>query len=213
MRTRSLGLGNTTLQAGNDLYGYYGKYQGICTPNELISLAGITQGTTKNDAYNNPNEDITWLKFSHNYKTLFVADRTIHYKMTWKHLDERDLVFGKVVDIDGQKYLLRLLQGANVNPASSGGGAASNDEWDSLIGQFTPSTEDSHWARADLVNGESTVSHYGGYCLVQETWGSNINYGVYRGGISVDGFGSEEREGGLYGAENYYGYRPVLEVL
>ena len=96
MRTRSLGLGSTTLQAGTDMYGYYGKYQGIITPNALITLAGITEGTTKNDANNDPNANITWLKFSHNYKTLFVADRTIRHSISWNHLDSKGLVFGKV---------------------------------------------------------------------------------------------------------------------
>jgi hypothetical protein len=211
MRTRSLGLGSTTLQAGTDLYGYYGKYQGIITPNELISLAGITEGTTKNDAYNNPNADITWLKFSHNYKTLFVADRTIHYGISWNHLDSKGVVFGKVVDIDGQKYLLRLLQGANVNPASASGGANSNDEWDSLIAQFTPNTEDSHWGRASVDN----INISGGaYTLCQETSGSSITIPLRRGSGTLSEFSIVDY--GLYNKDyawQFFGYRPVLEVL
>ena len=208
MRTRSLGLGSTTLIAGNDMYGYYGKYQGIITPNALITLAGITQGTTKNDEYNNPNEDITWLKFSHNYKTLFVADRTIHHSISWNHLNSLDLVFGKVVDIGGQKYLLRLLQGANVNPASVSGGANSNDEWDSLIVQFTPNTEDSHWAIDDAVN-----SSGGSVDFVQETSANELLNVFGRGYTTTannpNAFSSMSKTSTL----SITGYRPVLEVL
>lgn len=201
MRTRSLGLGNTTLTAGTDMYGYYGKYQGIATPNELITLSGITEGTTKDDAYNNPNENITWLKFSHNYKTLFVADRTIHYAISWNHLESKELVFGKVIDIDGQKYLLRLMQGANVNPAGVGGGANSNDEWDSLIVQFTPDTADSHWDSTDSVN----VT--GARTIPQETSSTNIANFRYIDNLTNRGQVSKSF---VY---FQYGYRPVLEVL
>lgn len=179
----------------SDMYGYYGKYQGIATPNELIALAGIIEGTTKNDAYNNPNEDITWLKFSHNYKTLFVADRTIHYSISWNHLDSKGLVFGKVVDIDGQKYLLRLLQGANVNPASVGGKANSNDEWDSLIGQFTPN---------ELY---SDSNGYRVHC--QETVSASIGNNIFRQTNDITVFSNNTKSNTFM----QLGYLPVLEVL
>lgn len=207
IRTRSLGLGSTELINGTDMYGYYGKYQGIITPNELISMTGITQGGTKNDGYNNPNEDITWLKFSHNYKTLFVADRTIHASVSWDHLNERGLVFGKVVDIDGQKYLLRLLQGANVNPASVSGGEESNDEWESLIVKFVPSQEDSNWGVIASANGGSG----GANTLCQETLSSDIDSCVSRGGLTnvTDFETTIEKSSNTFGR----GYRPVLEVL
>lgn len=206
MRTRSLGLGNIVLQDGNDMYGYYGKYKGIATPNELIALSDITQGITKNDQYNNPNDDITWLKFSHNYKTLFVADRTIHYSISWNHLNSKGLVLGKVVDINGQKYLLRLLQGANINPASVAGGANSNDEWDSLIVQFTPNTEDSHWDFNDIVN----VGNAGNRTICQETSSSNISNLISRGRTLLN---TLETSVTKMIASSNNGYRPVLEVL
>lgn len=204
MRTRPLGLGSTTLTAGTDMYGYYGKYQGIITPNELIALSGITEGTTKNDANNVPTANITWLKFSHNYKTLFVADRTIHHSVSWNHLVSKDLVFGKVVEIDGQKYLLRLLQGANENPTSVGGGMNSNDEWDSLLNAFTPGTVDSHWEGVDIVN-----SGQGQATWCQETSTTGVSNAVWRGSSFVTHLGSFLKTM----AHDDFGYRPVLEVL
>lgn len=205
-RKRPIGLGSKELLLSTSLdgkYGYYGKYQGICTPNELISLAGITEGTTKNDAYNDPNADITWLKFSHNYKTLFVADRTIHNSVSWNHLDSKGVVFGKVVDIDGQKYLLRLLQGANVNPASVKGGANSNDEWDSLIVQFTPNTEDSHFG-TDIAN-----TNGGSYAWCQETYYNDTTRSIIRGSSTVDSLSPRGKDTKTTNDS----YRPVLEVL
>lgn len=204
MRTRSLGLGNTILTTGTDMYGYYGKYKGIITPNELIALSGITEGITKNDAYNDPTSDITWLKFSHNYKTLFVADRTIQYAISWNHLESLGLVFGKVIDIDGQKYLLRLMQGANINPAGTSGGANSNDEWDSLIGQFAPDTADSHWDVNDNVN-----SNGGAYCWFQETHNASIIMAIFRGATTLSNIGASTKGD----KASYRGFRPVLEVL
>ena len=204
MRTRSLGLGSTTLSAGTDMYGYYGKYQGIITPNALITLAGITEGLTKSDANNDPNANITWLKFSHNYKTLFVADRTILHSISWNHLDSKGLVFGKVVDIGGQKYLLRLLQGANVNPASAAGANQSNDEWQSLIVQFTPDTADSHWDATDAVNTSG-----GGFTYCQETSAFAIAQTRNRGSSTLANMGQATKSSAL----SSLGYRPVLEVL
>ena len=202
MRTRPLGLGNTTLIDGNDTAGYYGKYQGIYTPNELITVAGITEGTTKDDDFNDPDEDITWLKFSHNYKTLFVADRTIHYGVSWSHLESLGLVFGKVVEKDGQKYMLRLMQGANVNPASVAGGL--NDEWNSLIVAFTPDTADSHWISFDDVNTSG-----GGFSYMQETLASDIAQSIIRGYSTTVGFSQQTKST----TNSIIGYRPVLEVL
>lgn len=189
----------------SDLYGYYGKYQGIITPNALITLAGITEGITKSDANNDPTANITWLKFSHNYKTLFVADRTIRHSISWGHLESKGLVFGKVVDIGGQKYLLRLLQGANVNPASVAGGANSNDEWDSLIAAFTPNTADSHWDGVDAVNASG-----GSATLCQETAASSITNMCYRGQSSVTYINTGNSKAAT---ASVFSYRPVLEVL
>lgn len=203
MRTRPLGLGNTTLQAGDDMYGFYGKHKGIATPNEIISLGGITEGITKNDEYNNPNDDITWLKFSHNYKTLFVADRTILHSVSWDTLDSLDLVFGKVITINGQKYLLRLLQGANSNH-SNVGVANSNDEWGSLIAMFTPNTEDNHFNVSDVVNSSGGNSSW-----LQETSSADISRALVTGNSIyirlLNTLKSSERIN--------IGYRPVLEVL
>ena len=134
-----------------------------------------------------------------------MADRTIRHSVSWNHLNGLGLVFGKVVDIGGQKYLLRLLQGANVNPASVGGGASSNDEWDSLIVQFTPDTADSHWQDVDPVNSGGN----GAYSWCQETTTVDILRRLRRGYSTLSGFSYQSAT--LVHAT--IGYRPVLEVL
>lgn len=209
VRSRSLGLGSTTIIAGDTKYGYYGKYKGIITPNELISLAGITQGTTKNDNYTNPNDYITWLKFSHNYKTLFVADRTIRYGVSWNHLNDLGLIFGKVVDIKGQKYLLRVLQGANCNPSncSTDSEINNNNEWNSLIGQFTPNTSDSHFKYNDPVN----LNSQGSASICQETYNGDMDEFLSNDAFFV-GVMSRTRSS-KNSTTSEKGYRPVLEVI
>lgn len=203
MRTRSLGLGSTTLQAGTDLYGYYGKYQGIITPNELVALAGITQGVTISDADHDPSKPITWLKFSHNYKTLFVADRAIQHSISWDHLNSKDLVFGKVVDIDGQKYLLRLLQSSYINPTPSTNGLVTdaNSEWHNLILNFTPDGyTESFW----------NMTLKGCQTWLQETLSDDLGKAIAIGGMLGNtvrfSFNKNSKTDNL-------GYRPVLEVL
>lgn len=197
MRTRPLGPGPTTLLEGNDMYGYYGKYQGIITPNELIALASITEGQRVPEVVGN--EFITWLKFSHNYKSLFIADKPIYQSISWNHLETLKLIFGKVIKINEQKYLLRIPQGANKNPAEKSGEMQSNSEWDSLIRVFAPDD-----AGQGLNNGSDVRS----WC--QETRKDDINTAVDRlnNNSICYFFGSSKND------KNYFrGYRPVLEVL
>lgn len=42
-----------------------------------------------------------------------ICDRNILKGVSWDELNNQNLVFGKVVIIDGQKYILRLLKGGD----------------------------------------------------------------------------------------------------
>ena len=85
--------------------GYYGKVSGLITGDELVAKTGLTAGTTAVSG------DITWLKFSHNYKTLLVADRAIKHSISWDNIQAQNLVKGKPIKINGQYYLCRLMRG------------------------------------------------------------------------------------------------------
>ena len=173
---------NNTIIAGNELAGFYGKETGIITGTELQTATGLTAGTLAVSG------DITFLKFAHKYKTLFVADRAIRTGISWDNIQAQDLVKGKVIEINGRRYLVRLMTGGNSNPASSAGG-----EWSDLIVQFTPNDEDSNWAN---------------WTICQEIISDNISNRVIRGfstvGVNVYN---------TLGQASASTYRPVLELL
>src|SRR5471030_1976156 len=54
-----------------------------------------------------------WIEINDNNKKLLICDRNILKWISWDELNNQNLVFGKVVIIDGQKYLLRLLKGGD----------------------------------------------------------------------------------------------------
>lgn len=169
------------LIAGDYMAGYYGKVNGLITGTDLCSNVGLTAvGIIVSG-------DITWLKFSHNYKTLFVADRPIASSVSWDIIQEKDLVKGKVVTIGDKIYLCRLMTGGNSNPASYAGG-----EWNDLIVRFTPDDTDSNWKI--------------GLNICKEICYSSISSRVFRGLNSVTHVGQ-------YSSNAFARYRPVLELL
>ena len=180
--------------AGNATAGYYGKVNDLITGTALYTQTGTTGVGTSTVSGNKGVDtgDITWLKFSSNNKTLFVADRNIKYSMSWDQIQTAGCVKGKVITINGINYLCRLLQGADINPASAAGTV--NDEWRHIV-NFTPLEADSNWTSV--------------YSLTQEVHSTGLSDRVVRGYGTVSDFGhytsSIVDPGG--------GWRPVLEVL
>ena len=129
------------------------------------------------------NQSITWYKVS---DTLLVADRVIVAGMTWDTLNANDLVFGKIIRIDGFTYRTRLLTGGSYE-------GDSNNEWDRY-----------------MTNGP--VSRYswsftrdGSYTQTTLQDGSN-SFAVVRGTYNIDSWYEVDRS-------STNGYRPVLEIL
>ena len=174
------------LKAGTLEAGYYGKVNGMITGTELETETGLTAGTLAVSG------DITFLKFAHKYKTLFVADRGIKHTISWDSIQAQDLVKGKVIEINGRYYLVRLMTGGNSNPASSAGG-----EWDDLIVAFTPNDEDSNWSNRTLI-AEASANAFPGRRLV-------------RGFTSVSEFAANYANANT--TANVLYYRPALELL
>lgn len=56
---------------------------------------------------------LMWVEVDDNNKKLLICDRNILKGISWDELNNQNLVFGKVVIIDGQKYILRLLKGGD----------------------------------------------------------------------------------------------------
>ena len=172
------------LIAGTPMAGYYGKVNGLITGTDLCTAVGLTAGTLAVSG------DITWLKFSHNYKTLFVADQAIRHTISWDQIQAQNLVKGKVITIGDKEYLCRLMTGGNSNPAASAGG-----EWNDLIVAFTPNDADSHWSDT--------------WSWCQEIASIDIAKAYRRGSVSVSALNYSLRNA----FETWISYRPVLELL
>jgi hypothetical protein len=192
---RPLGVGSKILIHGDKVAGFYGEVNGIITVDELRALTGVSQGTPKITG------DITWLKFSSNYKTLYVSKVLVQSTTSWDYLHERDLVFGKMVEIDNSVYLLRLIQGSNDNPTSSSGlNGGINNEWVNLMKNAI-----ANWN----IYTESDLN-IGGY---NATWCQEVIDGLTKRltkgvtGIDANNAPTSDSASGLYS------WRPVLELL
>lgn len=130
-------------------------------------------------------KEITWLKLG----DLWVCDRNILQGVAWETLNEKGFVFGKEVEIDGEKYKLRILTGSD----GSDYGEGCNNEWDRLMDEY---------------NEDNNLLHYDNmYSWCQET---DCNYSSYR---SFRGYNSA-RSCGYYNAaiaRASVGWRPALE--
>lgn len=132
-------------------------------------------------------KEITWLKLG----DIWVCDRNILQGISWETLNEKGLVFGKEVEIDGENYKMRLLTGSDGNDYGEG----CDNEWDRLMSEYNEDNEILHFD--DM------------YSWCQET---NCDYSSYR---SMRGCATAR----IYGystssyADTYIGWRPVLEKL
>jgi hypothetical protein len=201
---RPLGVGSQILTHGDKIAGFYGEVNGIITADKLRSMAGVTQGTPMQTG------DITWLKFSHNYKTLFIAKQTIQAYISWDYLQSLDLIFGRMVEIGGSVYLLRLIQGANTSPSpgveASNLDLGANNEWSNLISKIHKSGVWGLYEDSEINIG---VAGVGNATWAQEVASENINNRVSLGIRGVNGF-MHWNSGTKNGAQ---AWRPVLELL
>lgn len=131
-------------------------------------------------------KEITWLKLD----DLWICDRNILQGVSWETLNEKGFVFGKEVEIDGERYKLRILTGSNGNNYGEG----CNNEWDRLMDEY---------------NEDNDLLHFDMYSWCQET---DCDYSFDR---SVRGYGSARSydDSSATDTLTYLGWRPVLEKL
>ena len=132
-------------------------------------------------------KEITWLKLG----DLLVCDRNILQGVSWETLNEKGLVFGKEVEIDGDKYKLRILTGSDGNDYGEG----CNNEWDRLMDEY---------------NEDNDLLHYDNmYSWCQET---DCDYASNR---SIRGYNSARycNYNGATNTNTNIGWRPALEKL
>jgi hypothetical protein len=157
-------------------------------------------------------------------KTLLICDRNLVRSITWDHLDGAGFIFGKEIELDGQRYKCRVLTGGPANRGDDYAGGQLPNEWDRYVmngadvGEphfaYAPTpvpedypdtpiyTDQTAWARAhnQAWNWISMFS----WC--QETSDSNC---VVRGSSSA-------RRWNTYPPSQTFAYlcwRPVLELL
>jgi len=220
---RYTGPGAKALIAGNIDKGYFGEVPtaDLIDGAALASLVGLTTGTAANTT-------APWLKFMHGKKTLFIPKMTYRYDMSWDKIYEAGAVYGlegsgpftgnngpvdqkKILVINNNAYIVRLMKGGNANPATAIGG-----EVDDLLFKLwdnDPSGE--YWTRQTAV--QLGFSGNGQYSWVQEKPASEVKTA---GGMRVWRIASTHSS--LAGiltntssatATGSYGWRPVLELI
>jgi hypothetical protein len=146
------------LSHGDMNAGYFGRYAGIYTGNQLSSAAGISAGNTLFYATSN----IEWLKFAFDGKVLFVSQKPIRYTLSWNSLNSAGCVNGsKQVTKGGITYKCRLIrmQAGEINLFKRVLNTSTGD-WDNLTSKelhFSIPGDDGRLSLAeDTVEGDPT---------------------------------------------------------
>jgi len=209
LKGRALALLNRQLIKGTPEHGYYGEFAAadVATSGELVAaINGLSVSIT--------NTNPEWLGFSLNGKSMLVTKRPIG-QVTWNELNARGLVTGKEITIKGNRYMIRLMRGAGIDPLPSVPDQLDHpyshgSEWNRLMYHVaatgTMTSEDlttGDWAQ--LTNAElgiTTAWEDGTWCL------------EIAGGIAVQRsvLGDIGRFYGNYPHNNAM-WRPVLEPI
>lgn len=226
--TPSEAPGPGKLIAGNENAGFYGEVSSneLISGNDLASQIGLTAGTSQHS-----NEG--WLKFAYEGKIQFVAKKTFRYGLSWSQINDVEAVHGdKEITIDGQRYKIRLMRGANKDPAGGySGGVNHGSEWNKLMLPIREESIDKDWAypgnvesdvpswnhnlgsgKSNLYTDKDLHTHNnhgsGSYSWCQEV-AENSSIRLLRGYIGVSySFSTTSTSSKSSG-----GWRPVLELL
>lgn len=211
-----IGLCNATRGGGSKLC-YLGVVS-LIDGNVLASQIGLTAGTAINDT-------APFLHFELNGNAFYMAQKPFRHSLTWNQIHARGAVFGTAtVTINSDTYNVRLLKGANADPAASGDDhdieQSWGSEWNRLMYPLVPNptnTPTRPVSREGITYGEWSnytetelnLGAWGGngrLSLCQESSGSNR---VRRGYTGLSDFGIS----GSSTAALIFGWRPVLELV
>lgn len=181
----------------------------------IAALSGISQGTIHG-------EGSGFLKFILDTKELLIPKKPIRLAASWDTLNAAGCVFGqKQITVGGVKYKVRLLTGADSNPAVSWGGAG-------IFVHYYPGTHNSEWSRLfyPIIKDDPYVPIPPGnltgpytsddlemnqtiYQWCQETASNNSTYRIIRGA----NYASDIYHFVSSHANNNDGWRPCLEKV
>ncbi|MCF6464215.1 head completion/stabilization protein [Clostridium sp. Cult1] len=217
--------GNTKLIAGDWNAGYFGEVPGseLITGYDLANTIGLSKG------YGQFGETESWLKFAYQGKIQFIAKKPFRYNLSWGDIDNVNAVYGdKTIRINGLTYKVRLMRGANNDPAASKTGVAMHySEWNRLMLPIHEQAINKNWP--DSINVESDIpvwSHNygtgqngmytnddlhvnggnGSRCWCQESF-VDASGRLLRGGTRITQSSSDVM------SSLYTGWRPVLELV
>lgn len=148
--------GAKRLVAGTMQQGYFGTVSAseLWTGTQLASAVGISQGTVQFD-------NINWLKFALDGKILFRPQKAFRHSISWDAINAAGCVYGtKTVSKNGHTYKVRLMKGANKDPAGDYEGKINHySEWNKLMLPIHIEAKDKSWAYPDNV--EADVPYWG----------------------------------------------------
>ena len=160
---------------------------------------------------------LSWIEINDNDKKLLVCDRNILKEVSWNELNEQNLIFGKVVIIEGKKYILRLLTGYSEKKDNK------LNEWDRYIANVdnivdlpidtdydidNTSKEDNE----EEINKEDSNNLWHWYnfsSFTQNEYSKNHKFSITRGFYSATYSNQSDKELKY----ETVGYRPVLELI
>lgn len=185
----------------------------LITFRELREAMGLTDGK--------PGEDVgVWLEFDMDGRKTYVSKGFVTTAISWNNLNEKGLVFGdRILWIDGEGYVIRLIKGANTDPTTVARGyyqtQVRQSEWDAL---FLGLVRDSEYIPSELVNpfapyAQEDIPGLNDKLfdtLCQETRAGSTNQCLYRGYNDVT-FAAPDINKDR--SESYDAYRPLLEHI
>lgn len=230
---KNISIGPTALIGSNATAGFYGEVASadFISGSALASSIGLTVGVARNDG-------TPWLKFFIDDKIVFIPKLPIRYALSWQDLYLAGAVYGsdtfgrypistntlqnKRVTIGGYQFRVRLMRGANSDPAPFPNTGAINDpgfgagsEWNRLMYNITDSPANKasqvgpNWAHyTELSLGINDPSGIAVYNWTQEKTDAAEARGT-RGSPNITSVFS----GWTDTRYNTVGWRPILELV
>ena len=183
------------------------------TGDQLATQIGLTAGTAFNS-------DAGWLKFSLDYKTLYVAKRPFRQGISWNQINSIGAVTGTTqITVNGKQYRVRLLKGRGdgLNTTISYGNDTLptwGSEWNRLMYHVAASINGTNISSEGIVSGDwaqfsnADLALNGLSSLCQEVITGNTNI-VARGSQGAGTIEQTTRTN----THIWTGWRPCLELV
>ncbi|MBY6815380.1 hypothetical protein HYH33_18000, partial [Clostridium botulinum] len=164
------------------------------------------------------NSQIPWIHLKDGLKHIYVCKQVLATNISWDYLNERNMIYGTPVTIDGKQYKLRVLTGGVERNPDKPGMVPTDNEWDTIIqntanitGLPKPTTEDLTEANTyGQLDGKHNQhwNWWGINTICQETR-TLTSSKITRGYSSAASFTSYD----AISSNSACGWRPVLEYI